>query len=238
MDRSSLAQELIATAAPVFISKALQYLKEGRSPTQDEIVAEVLKECRVVNEGRAESSADKQYAGPYGYLVDTLADIIDEITEDVTSRIKTELRMEIHVQLSEFKSEFVGMSKSGNDYSGSQSEAPIGGLMQFEITDDTKIEGVKSGYDSIKEYNALENNPLFKMVSKSVNRAASGQSSHSAEEYNAARANRTDADASSAILNVEKKINEDLQKPMPESEPEDSKNDMWDKMFAEKYGGL
>ena len=244
MDKKSLVQELIATAAPVFIRKALQYLREGKSPTSDEITAEVLMECEVVQPDLSASFVpnEVEYAGPYGQLVATLTDIIDDMKDEIKSTIKEELRMEIFMQMEQLKLELISTSKAGSDYTGGVSEAPVGGLMQFEVTDDTKIAPVKSGYEAIKQYNALENNPLFKMVSSSVDRAAKGQSTHSAEEYIAARANRTDKDAVAAIMNAEQKFIEGISEDagtsdLAQSADDVTNNDLWDKMFRDKYGG-
>lgn len=79
--------------------------------------------------------------------------------------------------------------------------------------------------------NALQDNPLFQAVSKSVDRAKAGLSTHSAEDYNTLRANRTNDDTNAAILLAEARRNAD-------TEPSDisTNDDMWDQMLRDRLG--
>lgn len=123
MTNRKLIVDLVAAAAPVFIGKALKYASAGECPSNDDIISEVMAEC--------ESGDD---AGSYGDLVTAINTAIEDIIED----IKTEMRMEIYMR---------GAAKS----EPAVAKVPIGGIMDFEVTDDTKIEGLMSGYSALQK---------------------------------------------------------------------------------------
>lgn len=129
MTNRKLIVDLVAAAAPVFIRKAIKYASAGEYPSNDDIISEVIAEC--------ESGDD---TGSYGDLVTAINNAIEDIIEDV----KTEIRMEIYMR---------GAAKSEPVVA----KVPIGGIMDFEVTDDTKIEGLMSGYSALQKNNIAGN---------------------------------------------------------------------------------
>ena len=221
MRRKELIQELISVAAPIFIKKALQYLSEGKSPTEDDIIQEVIAECEVVqSEVKLSDSAtisETRYVGPFGDLTATLCDIVEDLARDIKDQIKQELMMTIHTELDIAKEQIssdLSVAKKIESSNASSDFAPPGGLPQFSVTDDVPLDEIKVGFDSIKQYDvSLKGHPLFAMVQKSLDRSAAGLSAHSAEDLIAARANRSDQDANNMIARAEAKYNEDMSKP-------------------------
>jgi hypothetical protein len=256
MHRKELIQELISVAAPIFINDVLRYLSEGKAPTEDEIMKEIIAECEVIQSNvKLSDSAEiseTRYAGPFGDLTATLCDIIDDLARDIKDQIRQELMMTIHTELSLAKADLTSAKKiesantSTNNVYGTEN-IPAGGLPQFTVTEDVPLDEIKTGFDSIKQYDVLKGNALFAMIQKTIDRSAAGLSSHSAEDLNAARANRSDADTRDLIALAEEKYVEDMSKPFVSGTPADigytqidddvSANDaLWDKMFADKYG--
>lgn len=272
MHRKELVQEIIAAAAPIFIKKALKYLSSGNVPTEDELVTEVLTECEEVSEDRRASTVARpdnaehvQYVGPYGNLVATLCMVIDDLVDDIKSQIKQEIMMKIHVELEQVRSDVrdakLDITCAAKYTAGGAADptAPYGGLPQFDVTEDeTHLDTIKIGFSSIEKYAtvapSLANNPLFAMVEKSLERTAAGLSTHGAEDFNAARKDRSDEDVEKKIVKVEEEFyrtidptcdmtlfssagNDQFSNNNTEVDTDISANDhLWDKMFKDRYG--
>lgn len=299
MSRKDLVKEIVATAAPIFIKKALHYLSAGKPLSEDDITAEVIAECEEIAPDRFVDIGDGtdhvQYVGPYGDLVATLCMIIDDLANDIKSQVAQELMMKMHVELERMKDtvfnaklDVTSASKIG---SGTRDQNQLfGGIPQFDVTDDVHLDTISTGYSSIEKYapsaavTRLEDNPLFAMVSKSVDRARAGLSTHSAEDLNEARRGRFSNDEERlatelAIINAEKQFYDGIDTTPTDITPADStptyntstartviistsddqyddltasfadggnfkdiqddvstNDNLWDKMFAEKYG--
>jgi hypothetical protein len=224
MDRRELVKEIIGMAIPVFISKAKKYIKE--TPTDDEINKEIDAECEIV------AGDEPRYAGPYGNLVAGLELCINDLLRDVKAQIEQEIMMKLHVELTRMSGEIfnakmdvVAASKIGT---GTVDSAFM--LPHFDVTESAEITPIKTGYESIAKYSpTLAENPLFAMVEKSLAQSASGQG-RSAEDFNAARKNRTDTDADAAIAAAETAYYKNLDPEVSADGP------LWDKLFESKYG--
>lgn len=178
---------------------------------------EVIAECEVVQaEVKLSDSAmmnETRYVGPFGDLTATLCDIIDDLARDIKEQITQELMMTILTELSLAKADLASVAKIENANVAFTDNIPAGGLPQFTVTEEVPLDEIKTGFDSIKQYDVLKGNPLFAMVQKTLDRSAAGLSAHSAEDLNAARANRSDMDTRDLIALAEEKYLEDMSKP-------------------------
>jgi hypothetical protein len=231
MDRKDLVKELLGTIVPAVVCKTVAYVRRNPTgvPNESELTAEIIREC---DEIPGDSGAEPRYAGPFGDVASVTGFIIEDIIASVKEQLEQEIMMKLHIKIDELRGEIVQAKldlTNAAKFAAPQESPSTFGLPSFEVTESVDIAPIKTGYDSISKYNTLADNPLFAMVSKSVDRMKKGDSAHSAEDFNAARKDRADSDTESAISNVDKKFHDGI-------EEEIESNSAWDKMFAEKYG--
>lgn len=258
-----LPTTLVCAIAPALIRKTIQYMRDGKSPTTDEIVAEIMREC-------ADDTKQPSGMRVYAHLRDELEwviselkhDIIDEVSRELKDSIKTELHMELFTAFENFRVTTLAQKGAAK----STGPKPPGTFGEFEIDDsECGITDMKSGHDSIKHLTtfapkrvedsaddaavpaSLANNPLFASISKRVDNVKQGKSAYSAEEYVEARKDRLDSEHAELIITGASTMAQSKAGTRPgqvivedvsakDVFANDSDDDIWEKMLAQKYG--